>query len=248
MLRTRPGDLTMGTLPVLNGRLRYLIGMDADRIKPLPNGKILEVPYDYDKRMGCTQYGNLRDEDDTGKFAPYLPADDITEKYNERTPDPKGPGFMKNVNNQIANAVKLGRIRIELDNPDSRGLSLDAVMQAHDAAWAAGLRTVAKNPHLVDDPTRYILHPSVDLIIIEHGAGGSIMAQVMRVKIGQPLLAVRFVSYDDGAGGEAWAEAVARTIKAEGYRNMGVTHSDVGEYKSSRDIFVPIPGVDTCTS
>jgi hypothetical protein len=241
MLRTGTGDLTVGTLPVLNGRLRYLIGMDANRIKPLPNGKVLEVPYDYGRHMACTQYGNLRDEEETGKFGPYLPPDDITEKYGEKTPDPSGPGFMANVNRQIENAVKLGRTRIEWDNPDSRGLGIEAVMKAHDAAWLAGLKTVAKNPHLVDDPTGYISHPSVDLIVIEHGAGGSVVAQSLRLKIGQPLLAVRFVSYDDGDGGEAWAEAVARTIKAEGYHNMGVTHSDVGEYKSSRDIFVPVP-------
>jgi hypothetical protein len=137
-------------------------------------------------------------------------------------------------------------VRVEWDNPDSRGLELDEVIKVHDLAWSAGLRTIAKNPLLVSDPARYMSHPSIDLVIVEHAAGGSDKMDVLRREIGQPLLAVRFMAfrhrYEDGTveDGEQWVLNIAANIREKGYKNMGVTFSPHGEYTSSDDLVVPI--------
>jgi hypothetical protein len=236
------------TLPILTGPFRYLIGVDK---VPLCNpGDIVEVPY---QTVGETCYGNLRDEQDRyenlaeanarGPFRPYLAGDDITGEYGEFTPDPAGPGFINNINAQIAWIKKRSgnAVRMELDNPDSKGLSLDAVVSAHDLAWKAGLRTIGKNPLLVSDPARYLSHPSIDLAVVERGDGiGSDAMEELRKQIGQPLLAVRFVACnnEDGDGIE-WARAVAVEIYTKAYRNMGVTYSGNGEYTSWKDILIP---------
>lgn len=227
-------------LPILYGPLRYLIGRSADSIPSFLPGQIVEVPYDYVLTSDVTQYGNLRDELGSRNFKPYLPSDDITDRYGERTPDPKGPGYLKNVEIQIRNAVHLHRTRIEWDNPDSRGLLLDSVVVVQDLTWARGLRTVAKNPFGTSNPARYVSHPSVDLCVVERGDFGSDIMENLRGVISQPLLAVRFVGYKhDDQDDEHWCRAVAANIKAKGYLNMGVTFSPHGEYTSSQDIIVP---------
>ncbi len=103
-----------------------------------------------------------------------------------------------------------------------------------------GLHTIAKNPLLVSDPVRYLSHPSVDLAIVEHGAGGSDQMDALRRKINQPQLAVRFVAFvDGGEDGTRWANAVAHEIRSNGYVNMGVTISRYGEYTGVHDILLP---------
>lgn len=224
-------------LPLLTGPLRYLIGIeDVPLCDP---GDIVEVPY---HSVGETCYCNLRDEEKLGIYGPYLPGDDITEEYGEHTPDPIGSGFINNIRDQLAWIKKHSRnaIRIELDNPDSQGLSLDAVLSAHDLAWKSGLRTIGKNPLLTSNPARYISHPSIDLVVVERGDFGSDALEALRQKINQPILAVRFVAcHNQDGDGFGWARAVAAEIRAKSYQNMGVTYSGDGEYTSSRDILVP---------
>jgi hypothetical protein len=232
--------------PPLVGALRYLIDADPDSIHAYSASEIVEVPYDYNKLHDMTQYGNLRSEEErfknlneadrNGKFKPYLPADDITSDYGEFTPDPAGPGFLENVDEQISRAVKLGAKRIEWDNSDSTDLLLNSVLRAHDFAWQKGLRTVAKNPLNVNDPELYTSHPSVDLIVVEKGDYHAGDFEYLRQTIKQPLLAVRFVTFGDGLG---WARQIAGEINAHSYENMGVTHSTEGEYTSSQDVLVP---------
>jgi len=146
------------------------------------------------------------------------------------------------VRRQIARAVKYHALRIEWDNPDSSGLDLKYVLDAHDEAWKAGLRTIAKNPLLVSDPQEYCSHPSIDLVIMEHddqGRGSDAMDNLRR-SINQPQLAVRFVAYhDENENGWGWANAVALEIRHKGYINMGVSWSPRGEYVESVDILVP---------
>ena len=219
------------------GPLRYLIGADDSMVER--PGTIVEYSYDLDH--GRTRYGNLRDEKKNGQYGPYLPADDITGRYGEYTPDPQYEGFLRNVRDQVERVKSTGGERIELDNPDSVGLELSAVLSAHDLAWEAGLHTIGKNPLLVSDPAKYLAHPSIDLVVVEHGAGGSDSMQNLRVELHQPLLAVRFVAFNDqDEHGSSWASAVARRIKAKGYKNMGVTISMHGEYTASRDLIVPM--------
>jgi hypothetical protein len=216
------------------GPLRYLIGADSVPVTP---GEIIEAPF---QTAGTTCYGNLRREQQDGLCKPYLPADDITKEYGEYCPDPRYPGFLENVDQQIDWVKRHGGIRMELDNPDSEGLDLQYVLIAHDHAWKAGLHTIAKNPLLLDDPGRYCSHPSIDLAIVEHGAGGSDAMQTLRAKIKAPLLAIRFVAFIEGdEDGSIWARNVANNIRRMRYRNMGVTISRDGEYTSSHDVLVP---------
>lgn len=223
-------------LPVLTGPLRYLIGADSP---PSANGVTVEVPY---HTAGKTCYGNLRDEESLKIYGPYLPGDDITDEYGELTPNPSGAGFLQNIHDQLAWIAQHspGAVRMELDNPDSKGLPLDAVLQAHSLAWKSGLRTIGKNPMLTSDPERYLSHPSIDLVVVERGDFGSDAMDNLRRNLGQPLLAIRFVAcHNEDGDGHGWALAVAAEIKARNYRNMGVTHSPDGEYTSSQDVLVP---------
>jgi hypothetical protein len=228
----------------LQGPLRYLIGGD-DTYQPKP-GEIVE--YGYDMAQKCeTHYGTLTSEKERftslrqanarGKYAPYLPSTDITGDYGEWMPNPKGHGFMQNVMDQINRCKGLGCQRMELDNPDFDGLELSYVLQAHDLAWHNGLRTICKNPELTSNPKLYASHPSMDMIVVEHGAGGSDIMQALRHSIGQPEMAVRFVAFGEG---ETWAHNVAARIRERGYKNMGVTYSRRGEYESSEDLQLPL--------
>jgi hypothetical protein len=238
------------TLPPLAGPLHYLIGgNDTAHDQP---GIITELSYDADH--GETRYGNLRDEkgrytslrdaNRRGRYAPYLPGDDITGSYGEFTPNPRGGGYLRNIRAQIARAIKFHAVRIEWDNPDSAGLSVDDVLIAHNEAWAHGLRTIAKNPLLVSDPAKYISHQSIDLVVMERddeGRGSDAM-DLLRRSIGQPELAVRFVAFHaDDENGLRWANAVASNIRRKGLQNMGVTFSYGSEYGSSTDLQRPLP-------
>jgi len=228
--------------------LSYLIG--GPNAARMPEGRLYEL--NYDASRGQIGYGNLRDEkgrfrnlDDAnarGRFAPYLPGDDITQQYGEYCPDPRGEGFLRNIALQAARKKRAGCSIIEWDNPDTPGLTMDAVLAAHDLAAAHGLRTVAKNPLFTKDPERYLAHPSIELAICEHGDHGSDSMQVLRLAVRKPLLAVRFVAFIDeeqDEDGSEWAGNVADNIREKGFENMGVTISDDGEYTSVEDLVLP---------
>lgn len=230
------------SLPPIYDPLRYLIGADDSyRQKP---GEIVE--YGYDSDHGETHYGtltsekerfrNLKQANSKGKYKPYLPANDITGTYGEWCPSPRGPGFLQNVRDQIERLKKLGCLRMELDNPDYDGLDMASILQAHDLVWQAGMRTIGKNPRLTSDPERYLSHESIDLVVVEHGAGGSDLHEALRQAINQPLLAIRFVAFGEG---EAWARQVAARISEKSYANMGVTYSENGEYTDYSDLWLP---------
>lgn len=233
------------SLPPNFAPLRYLIGADDSRVQG--SNEIVEFSYDSDH--GETHYGTLTSEKErfrtlkqanaAGKYKPYLPANDITNSYGEWCPSPRGRGFLQNVHDQVERLRTFGCLRMELDNPDYDGLDVAYVLEAHDLAWQAGLRTIAKNPNNTSDPERYMAHESIDLVVVEHGAGGSDVHEELRQAIGQPLLAIRFVAF---GGGErwAWAHNVADNIKRKGLRNMGVTVSLDGEYTDFHDIILPI--------
>jgi hypothetical protein len=234
--------------PLTAPPLRYLIG--ADDSAPDSHEAIVEFSYDATGPVR-TRYGNLRHEkgrfdslaeaNRRGEFRPYLPPDDITGDYGEFTPDPKGPGFLRNVTLQVRRAAMKRAVRIELDNSDSRGLHLAHVLEAHDVAWQAGLHTIAKNPLNVVDPVHYLAHPSVDLAIVERGDATAAAMEDLRRRIGKPLLAVRFIGFVDGRRQDdrEWCRAIAGEIARAGYRNMGVTVSPDGEYTSSVDVRRP---------
>jgi hypothetical protein len=230
-------------LPPNFSPLRYLIGGDDEELqKP---GTIVEYSYDADHAE--TKYGtltsekerfrSLRQADRIGRYKPYLRPNDITAGYGEWMPDPHGAGFLQNVREQIARAAHGGALRMELDNPDYDGVGIDHVLQACDLVWQAGMRVIAKNPNLTDDPLRYISHPGVDMVVVEHGAGGSDLMELLRKHANQPLLAVRFVSFGDGGN---WAHNVASRIKQKNYLNMGVTFSAHGEYTDCVDLQLPL--------
>jgi len=229
--------------------LSYLIGNDT--AAAMPDGRTFELSYDSSR--GKIAYRNLRDEkgryrnladaNSHGPYRPYLPADDITQKYGEYCPDPKnGDGFGVNVIKQIWSACHRKARWIELDNPDTAFLDLADVLVAHSCAAAYGLETIAKNPALVHDPQLYLGHPSVTMAICEHDPHqGSDLMESMRRAVNKPLMPVRFVAFVDGdENGTAWAHAVADNIRAHGYRNMGVTISRRGEYTSVEDLQLPL--------
>lgn len=230
--------------------LRYLIGGDDDAAM-LDDAN---YEFSYDANRGDTAYGNLRDEkgryvsladaNTRGTYAPYLPPDDITATYGEYCPDPRGEGYLNNIRDQIQRALNHGASRIEFDNPDTRGLSMQAVLRAHTLAQDAGLATIAKNPLLTSDPMLYLSHPSVDMAICEKDPAQTAEAMdLLRQAVGRPTLAVRFVAFIDGdENGSAWAEAVADGIRRGNYQNMGVTLSPDGEYTSVQDIVLPVMG------
>jgi N-acetylmuramoyl-L-alanine amidase len=234
-------------LPILKNPLRYLIGGDDDI--EIQSGFIYELSYD--ATYGDTAYGNLRDErgrynslqdaNNNGPYAPYLPPDDITVQYGEYCPDPRGSGYLRNIREQIQRKKATGAIRIEFDNPDTMGLDLNDVLNAHDAAWDYGLNTVAKNPMLVSNPTVYVGHPSVDLVICERNPRNTpTMLHELRLWINQPLLAIRFIAFVSGSeNGEQWAQDVVEEIEDHDYLNMGVTISYHGEYTSAVDLILP---------
>jgi hypothetical protein len=227
--------------------LSYLLDLDT---APMHEGRIFELSYD--STRGGIAYGNLRDEkgrfhslsdaNRRGRYAPYLPPDDITDDYGEYCPDPRFEGYLSNIDRQVARRKAQQIPCMEFDNPDTPGLSMFHVLRAHDRAHTAGLTTVAKNPILVNEPERYLAHPSIAIAICEHDTRqGSDAMDELRRAVAKPLLPVRFVAFvHEDENGTAWAHAVADNIRAKGYRNMGVTISRHGEYNSVEDLMVPV--------
>jgi hypothetical protein len=221
--------------------LRYLIG-DYN-----PEGKlgyITESPGDCDYRpmVGQTiMYANLFDDwgDDghsSGEYGPYRHDSDTARDYHEGEIDPKGPGWLKNLDRRISKAKKLGFTVLELDNPDA--YHAEVVIKAIDYVWQAGLSVVAKNPLNVEgDNTGYLAHPTVVGCIVEQDCGTTDGMDALRRRAGKPILPVWFVSF--GRGGRSWIDDRADIVQAKRYVNMGCSWSKDGEYTDSIDILHP---------
>jgi hypothetical protein len=185
------------------------------------------------KRGVSIAYCNLFDENNSGKYGPYLKTSDTAAQYNEGQIDPRGPGWEKNLREQFERRKRQGFEYIELDNPDA--YSLRDVIGAIELAATYGLKVIAKNPKLMEGgAVSYVAHPNIYGIIVERGAGNPDDMEALRRKAGKPDLPVWFVAF--GAG-RAWAGTVANAAKH--YRGMGVTYSSAGEYGNAIDILPP---------
>lgn len=219
--------------PPFNGMaLRYLIGTDQPTYS---DGSVTEVAYDVNKCRTPLDiaYCNLFDENNTGKYKPYLHDSDTAKDYNEGQIDPKGAGWNKNLMEQYERRKRAGFKYIELDNPDA--YHLDSVFKAIDLAAQYNLRVIAKNPNLCKGNIDKYLQMT-DACIVESGAGGSDVMDILRKRAGKPDMMVWFVMYGVK---RTLANAIARNIKQQHYKNMGVTYSPRGEYASVVDIIRP---------
>jgi hypothetical protein len=223
---------TASANPLEGKLLRYLIGTEG----PVSGSHdtVIEVAYDVGRPPAkglAIAYCNLFDEENTGKYAPYLHTSDTAEQYSEGQIDPKGPGWEKNLREQFERGKRQGFTYIELDNPDA--YAVEDVLGAIDLAATYGLRVIAKNPGLMDgDTTPYVAHPNVFGIIVEKDAG----MDALRNKAGKPTLPVWFVAFGDG---RTWADEIATA--AADHKNMGVTYSSHGEYGNAIDVLRPLP-------
>jgi hypothetical protein len=224
-----------GGNPLAGRRLRYLIGRDADVTGK--GGEIFVVGYDVDHLplygIGVG-YCNLFDENNTGKYGPYLRSSDTAARYREGQIDPRGPGFERNLCEQLGRRKTQGFRYVELDNPDA--YSIATSIRAIELARTYGLGVVAKNPGLMEGDASFILRQdNVYGVIVEQGAGDPDGMEKLRNAAGRPALPVWFVSFGPGL---EWAERVAAA--AAEYSNMSVTYSSAGEYGNSIDVHPPV--------
>lgn len=218
---------------ILEGKpLRYLIGADAagqGREDEVTVASYDAPPARYGISIG---YCNLFDENNTGRYGPYLHTSGTAAQYNEGQIDPRGRGWDKNLREQFERRRKQGFAFIELDNTDA--YAVQDVIGAIDLAGRYDLKVIAKNPALLSSATSYVAHSNVVGIIVERGAGGAEEMDRLRRQAGKPALPVWFVAFGKG---RSWAGNVATT--ARNYRNMGVTYSSAGEYGNSIDLLRP---------
>lgn len=208
--------------------MRYLIGADNPQGR---DGYITVMPYDGkpSPKGVSAAYGNLLDEINSGRYGPYLAPSGTSKEYREGLIDPHGPGFMRNLNDQLDRRWREGFHIIELDNPDSYGTAFTLV--AVTTASNRGFQVLAKNPLLLSSPAMYLAHPAVVGAIVERGAGDPARMNRLRITSGKPSLPIWFVSY--GSGGLNWARAISSDARKH---NMNVTHSARGEYTTSTEI------------
>jgi hypothetical protein len=227
---TKPAPMIAAN-PLEGKPLRYLIGTDISG--PGREGEITEVSYSTIKptARGITiKYCNLFDEENTGRYGPYLHTSDTAAQYNEGQIDPAGPGWTHNLQDQYERATAQGFEYIELDNADA--YHIEDVLSAVELAKSHGLKVIAKNPLLIEGKaTPYVAHPNVFGVIVERGAGSPADIDALRKKADKPNLPVWFVAFGDG---RAWAGNVANAAKL--FRNMSVTYSSAGEYGNSIDL------------
>jgi hypothetical protein len=220
--------------------LDYLIGADGPQRGK--DGRITETPFEEGpaERGPSIAYCNLRREDgEPREFGPYLPHDDIFAQFGEGRPDPAGPGFLRNIVEQLDRCKALGHTLVEEDNPDS--YPLPAVMRGVELAQQRGLGVIAKNAGLLGNGARaYVAHPNVLGIIVEKDCGTPAEMDQLRRSAGKPDLPVWFVSFGDGRDSAA---RTAQAITAARFANMGVTFSREGEYESSEDVLAPFTSV-----
>jgi hypothetical protein len=224
--------------PLAGLPLKYLIGTDFPGIGK--DGEIVESSYDVTNPRPhgySIAYCNLFDEKNSGKYGPYLHTSDTAKDYGEGQPDPNGPGFEKNLTDQLTRRKSQGFGYVELDNPDA--YSLNAVLRAVNIAVLHDLKVIAKNVGLGcnGDPADTIVsHTNVYGIIVEKGAGSASSMEAMRRKAQRPLLPVGFVFFGNGY---SRGKAIANEIKAKKFANMGCTFSNRGEYGNALDLCVP---------
>lgn len=216
----------------LHKPLRYLIGANTYVFHP---ESITEVSYNYNlcpKDATAIAYCNLFDEENSGKYRPYLHDSDTAQQYNEGQIDPDGPGWERNLTDQFERRKRSGFRYVELDNPDA--YRWNDVRKAMDLASHYGLQVIAKNPGICDQPVAMVAYPLVRAIIVEKDCGTPEEMERLRRQAGKPTLPVWFVCF---AGGRSWGDNIASS--ASKYGNMGVTYSSQGEYGNSIDIVKP---------
>lgn len=220
--------------PLRGKPLRYLIGAGGDREGQI--GEITEVSYRATRPplygIGI-KYGNLFDEHNTGEYGPYLNNSDTAKEYGEGQIDHRGPGWRRNIDDQLARARDQGFELIEWDNADS--YPIEAVLDAVNRAADFGLQVVAKNPLLLEEgAVDYLRNRNVVGAIVERDADATpTKMHTLRLRAGRPALPVWFVAF---GGGSEWAEAIKSDARR--YR-MGVTLSTAGEYRNSVDVVKP---------
>lgn len=217
--------------PLAGLPMRYLIGTDDPG--PGAPGVITHCGYRCKpvKQGISTGYCNLFDEENTGKYGPYMKPGDTASQYKEGQIDPRGRGWRNNLDDQFTRRWGEGFRIIELDNPDA--YDIEAIIGACDLAEAHGFKILAKNPGLLDvagNRVRYTSHASVLGIIVERGAGDPSEMDALRRQAGRPDLPVWFVFFDKGTrttGAQA-ARQCAQAAKA--FPGMFVSYSAGGEY------------------
>ena len=217
--------------------LDYLIG--NSNIQNGAVGRITEVGYHINvvpKNGVGIAYCNLFEEDFTGKYGPYLYDSDTAQQYGEGQIDPRGVGWELNLREQFKRRRKSKFKYIELDNPDA--YKTKDVIGAIELAAEYDLRVIAKNPFIcAPDPVSYLSHGNIYGAIVERGAGSPKDMDELRRNSKRPNLPVWFVYFGSG---KPVADETAKIIKNGGYKNMGVTYSEKGEYGSSMDVLKPV--------
>lgn len=226
--------------PLSGMPLRYLIGADDPGHGVV--GSITEVGFDATRTVThgiSIKYCNLLDEKfdaDTGagNYGPYLKPSGTADDYGEGLIDPHGLGWRRNLVAQFGRAKAQGFAYIELDNPDSYDVNED-VIPAIELAATYGLKVIAKNANICDDPDAYMKHPNVYGCIVERDCGTVYDYESLRRDVGRPLLPVWFVFF---GGGRHDASMYASNVS--GHHNMGVTYSAHGEYQDCADLYSPV--------
>ena len=216
----------------LSGMLMdYLIGNSNPQIGKSDRVTVVGYDIDFLPRYGIgAGYCNLFEEAGrTGKYGPYLDSSDTAHEYGEGQIDPEGSGWMLNLSSQFRRRQKSGFKYVELDNPDAYRTKY--VNSAVSMASEYGLRVLAKNPGICENPVSYVSHQNIYGIIVERGAGTPSTMDALRTLAGRPELPVWFVFFGSG---KKVAEETARLAKR--YVNMSVTYSSLGEYGSSEDV------------
>jgi hypothetical protein len=229
--------------PLAGKKLRYKIG--ADNPGKGNADEIVEVGYDWEKPLPLgisIAYCNLFNEKyseqskkERAEYAPYLKTSDTAEEYGEGQIDPRGPGWRRNLTEQLERRRNHGFEYIELDNPDAYAVA--DVVGAVALAESHGLKVIAKNPELMSgDPLPYVAHRNVYAIIVEKGAGDAHKMDALRRRAGKPDMPVWFVFFDARKGRDTGKQAAKQMAPlAQRYRGMSVTYSPGGEYTSSID-------------
>jgi len=208
--------------------LRYLIGTSFPGSGH--QDEITEVAYDVlaPVQLGLSvAYCNFFDEENSGKYGPYLHNSDTAEEYGEGQIDPNGAGFIANLADQFERRQRQGFRYVELDNPDA--YKMKDIMRGVQLAATYGLAVVAKNPLLIEgDPLPYVA--SCCGAIVEKDAGEPGEMDDLRRKAGKPDLPVWFVAFGKGL---RWIKSISNEA-----HNLGMfcTYSTLGEYKNAHNV------------
>src|SRR5215470_13020321 len=224
----------------LAGRpLRYLIGASKIDWGSFGAADVVEVGYDVDAvppafRGRVIGYGNFWDEEQTGRFGPYLKPTDTAREYDEGVIDPNGPGWRKNLEAQLERRARAGIGIIELDNADPYPAA--AVIAGYDLALAHGLSVIAKNPFICADGVAMMRHRAVVAAIMEtDNEGMPADLDRMRIAAGKPQLPLWFV----GFGGRRERDHTQKIASAAAaFKGIGVTFcegSGRNEYANCKD-------------